>query len=141
MNDTIKSSSQRSLQLLSFSLSLSRPQKVVSWTPEASWRTKSAVHFNWGYFSPEAGVDHFGASPSFVSNSNTTTATTSNKNDTEDSWSPSPDSSDFASAWNSSSLLFPVDYFSARFTGFGKPFPRGWGRHILSWSVMAANGC
>lgn len=83
---------------------------AVSWTPEASWRTKSGVDFDWGVFSPEVGVDRFGTSPYLVSNDNNSNNTTSS----------AEDSSPGLPSWNSSSLLFPADYFTARFTGFGK---------------------
>lgn len=65
---------------------------VVARVPEAPWRTKGAVNFNWGFLSPEAGADPFGASTSEYNY--------------------------FGPVWNSS--FSPGDYFSARFSGFGE---------------------
>lgn len=87
-------------------------QAAVSWTPEASWRTKSRVDYDWGVFSPEVGVDRFGTSPYLVPNGNASTV--------EDSSSSPSMSSPELPSWNASSPLFPADYFTARFTGFGK---------------------
>lgn len=77
-------------------------------TEEADWRTKDNVDFNWGFLSPEPGVNRFGASLSGSSSSNN-----SGKN------------ASYVHAWNSSNI-FPADYFSARFTGFGEtPLTKG----------------
>eukprot|EP00752_Nemacystus_decipiens_P001537 g1506.t1 len=85
--------------------------EAVSWTPEANWRTKSVVDFDWGVFSPEGGVDRFGTSPYLVSS----TDGIGNASDVGDDSSFSP-----PSFRNASSPLFPADYFTARFNGFVK---------------------
>ena len=67
-------------------------------TQEADWRTKDDVDFHWGFLSPEPGVDRFGAPLSGDHNST---------------------NASYVHDWNSSNI-FPADYFSARFTGFGE---------------------
>ncbi|CAM9996213.1 unnamed protein product, partial [Ectocarpus sp. 12 AP-2014] len=94
--------------------------EVTSWTPEVNWRTKGEVNFDWGPLSPQAGVDRFGTSPSSLASGNTSTS-----NDTaSEASSSSTSSAEFASknvsVNGSSSVFFPADYFSARFTGFVK---------------------
>lgn len=84
-------------------------------TPEAKWRTKGSVDFNWGFTSPEEGVNDSGTSQpskeenlteSFVASSN---LTVSDGLDTRTTPSIPRNSTPF-----------PEDYFSARFSGFGE---------------------
>eukprot|EP00903_Cladosiphon_okamuranus_P013586 g12653.t2 len=91
--------------------------EAVPWTPEASWRTKSGVDFDWGVFSPEVGVDRFGTSPFLVPTGNPDNNDASNAENSSSSPTASPAGLPW---WNASSSLFPADYFTARFTGFVK---------------------
>lgn len=84
-------------------------------TPEAGWRTKGAVDFNWGLLSPEAGVDLFGASPS---NNDGNTSGSGVSFSTVSSVALDADTAALSGSSNSS--LFPADHFGASFTGFGK---------------------
>lgn len=91
-----------------FRNALDRP--AIPLTQEADWRTKANVDFNWGFLSPEPSVDLFGGS---LAGNN------------------SGENASYVHRWNSS--LFPADYFSARFTGFGETH----GLHVWPYSCRA----